>query len=228
MAKEHILIIEDEGDILELIRFNLAREGYKVTTAISGEMGLRLARTDTPALILLDLMLPEIDGLEVCRTLKGEAKTQHIPVIMLTAKAEESDIVTGLEVGAEDYIVKPFSPKVLIARVRAVLRRRGKVSSDEKAPLKLHDLTIHPGRHEVLVDGSPAQLTLTEFQILHLLARRPGWVFSRDQILNEIRGDEAYVTDRSIDVQIVGLRKKLGNSGGLIETVRGVGYKMKE
>ena len=228
MAKEHILVIEDEADILELIRFNLSREGYKVTTAVSGEMGLRLARSEAPALVLLDLMLPEIDGLEVCKTLKSEAKTQHIPVIMLTAKGEESDIVTGLEVGAEDYIIKPFSPKVLIARVRAVLRRKGKAQVDEKSPLKVHDLAIHPGRHEVLVDGKAAQLTLTEFQILHLLARRPGWVFSRDQILNEIRGDEAYVTDRSIDVQIVGLRKKLGESGMLIETVRGVGYKMKE
>lgn len=228
MAKEHILIIEDEGDILELIRFNLAREGYKVTSAVSGEVGLKLARSDSPALVLLDLMLPEIDGLEVCRTLKGDPKTQHIPVVMLTAKGEESDIVTGLEVGAEDYIVKPFSPKVLIARVRAVLRRRRKAQTDEKAPLKVHDMAIHPGRHEVMVEGKPVPLTLTEFQILHLLARRPGWVFSRDQILNEIRGDEAYVTDRSIDVQIVGLRKKLGDSGGLIETVRGVGYKLKE
>lgn len=228
MAKEHILVIEDEGDILELIRFNLAREGYKVTAAVSGEMGLKLARSESPALVLLDLMLPEIDGLEVCKTLKAESKTQHIPVIMLTAKGEETDIVTGLEVGAEDYIVKPFSPKVLIARVRAVLRRKNKVTADEKTPLKLHDLTIHPGRHEVIVDGQSTSLTLSEFQILYLLARRPGWVFSREQILNEIRGDEAYVTDRSIDVQIVGLRKKLGESGGLIETVRGVGYKLKE
>ncbi len=228
MAKEHILVIEDEGDILELIRFNLAREGYKITSAVSGEMGLKLARSESPSLVLLDLMLPEIDGLEVCKTLKAESKTAHIPVIMLTAKGEESDIVTGLEVGAEDYIVKPFSPKVLIARVRAVLRRKNKATSDEKAPLKLHELTIHPGRHEVIVDGHSASLTLSEFQILYLLARRPGWVFSREQILNEIRGDEAYVTDRSIDVQIVGLRKKLGDSGTLIETVRGVGYKMKE
>jgi two-component system phosphate regulon response regulator PhoB len=228
MAKEHILVIEDEGDILELIRFNLAREGYKVSSAVSGEAGLKLARLESPALVLLDLMLPEIDGLEVCKTLKNDPKTQHIPIVMLTAKGEESDIVTGLEVGAEDYIVKPFSPKVLIARVRAVLRRRSKAQPDEKAPLKVHDMAIHPGRHEVIVEGKSVPLTLTEFQILHLLARRPGWVFSRDQILNEIRGDEAYVTDRSIDVQIVGLRKKLGDSGGLIETVRGVGYKLKE
>ena len=147
---------------------------------------------------------------------------------MLTAKGEESDIVTGLEVGADDYIVKPFSPRVLIARVRTILRRKSKPQEGSQAPLTIGNLTIHPGRHEVLVDGQPTTLTLTEFQILHLLARRPGWVYTRDQILNEIRGEDVYITDRSIDVQIVGLRKKLGASGKSIETVRGVGYKFKE
>lgn len=228
MAKEQILVIEDELDILELIRFNLSREGYRVIAQPSGETGLRAAKTSLPDLVVLDLMLPEIDGLEVCKILKSDPKTAHVPIIMLTAKGEEADIVTGLEVGADDYIVKPFSPKVLIARVRAILRRKSKAQTADQAALKIGDLTIHPGRHEVLVDGQPTTLTLTEFQILHLLARKPGWVFTRDHILNEIRGEDVYITDRSIDVQIVGLRKKLGVAGKAIETVRGVGYKFKE
>ncbi len=228
MAREHILVIEDEVDILELIRYNLSREGYRVAVQPTGESGLKAAKAEIPDLVVLDLMLPEIDGLEVCKVLKGDPKTSHVPIVMLTAKGEESDIVTGLEVGADDYIIKPFSPKVLIARVRAILRRKSKAQNGEQAVLKIHELTIHPGRHEVLVGGEPVSLTLTEFQILHLLARRPGWVFTRDHILNEIRGEDVYITDRSIDVQIVGLRKKLGTSGALIETVRGVGYKFKE
>ncbi len=228
MAREHILVIEDEADILELIRFNLAREGYRISTALTGELGLKLARQEPPSLIVLDLMLPQLDGLTVCKMLKAETRIQHIPIVILTAKGDETDVVTGLEVGADDYIVKPFSPKVLIARIRTLLRRKSQNKDGDKAPLSVHNLTINPGRHEVLVDGQPAVLTSYEFQILYLLASRPGWVYSRDQILNETRGEEAFVTDRSIDVQIVGLRRKLGKSGDLIETVRGVGYRLQE
>lgn len=228
MPREHILVIEDDTDICELIRFNLAREGYRISTALSGELGLKLAKQEPPSLVLLDLMLPQIDGLTVCKLLKSESRTQQVPVVILTAKGDETDVVTGLEVGADDYIVKPFSSKVLIARIRTLLRRKSQNREGDKPPLNVQNLVINPGRHEVLVDGQPAILTLSEFQILYLLARRPGWVFTRDQILNETRGDEAYVTDRAIDVQIVGLRRKLGENGALIETVRGVGYRFRE
>jgi two-component system, OmpR family, alkaline phosphatase synthesis response regulator PhoP len=228
MAKEHILIVEDEEDILELVKYNLAREGYRVSGAATGEAALKTARADLPDLIILDLMLPGIDGLDVCKILKNDSKTQRIPIIMLTAKGEESDIITGLEVGADDYITKPFSPKVLVARVRTALRRGVRKGAKDNATLKVHDIVIDPGRHEVTVAGKAAELTLTEFLILHLLARHPGWVFSRYQIVNEIRGEETIVTDRAVDVQIVGLRRKLRGAGKLIETVRGVGYKLKE
>lgn len=227
MAKETILAVDDEEDILELIRYNLSKEGYKVSQALSGEDVLKIARSGMIDLILLDLMLPGIDGLDVCKILKADQKTQHIPVIMLTAKGEESDIVTGLEVGADDYITKPFSPKVLIARVRSVLRRKSKPVSEE-ATVKIKELVIYPGRHEVLVNGNPVDLTFTEFKVLHFLSKRPGWVFTRYQIVDAVRGDDYPVTERSVDVQIVGLRKKLGLCGKYIETVRGVGYRFKE
>ena len=229
MAKETILAVEDEEDIQELIRYNLAREGHRVMLAGTGEDGLRAARAELPGLILLDLMLPGVDGLEVCRILKADAKTRHIPVVMLTAKGEESDVVTGLELGADDYITKPFSPKVLVARLRAVLRRRMAPSSKEDdSPVKIHDLVIHPGRHEVLHRGKSIELTATEFRLLHFLARRPGWVFTRQQIVDSVKGEDYPVTDRAVDVQVVGLRKKLGTAGDYIETVRGVGYRFKE
>ncbi len=228
MAKEHILVIEDEEDIQELVRYNLSKEGYRVAQVLSGEEGLKTARSQMPDLIVLDLMLPKLDGLEICRLLKADPKTQHIPVVMLTAKGEESDVVAGLELGADDYITKPFSPKVLIARLRAVLRRKTKEEADDSAPLKVHDVVIHPGRHEVTVKGKPTVLTFTEFQLLHFLAKRPGWVFTRQQIVDAVRGEDYPVTDRSVDVQVVGLRKKLGVCGDLIETVRGVGYRFKE
>lgn len=228
MAKEHILAIEDEADIQELLRYNLTKEGYRVTLAASGEEGLRLARSEAPDLILLDLMLPGMDGLEVCRRLLATEATRAIPVVMLTAKGEEADIVTGLELGAADYITKPFSPKVLIARIRAVLRRQPDGEAAGEAVIKIHDLVIHPGRHEVLVQGQPVELTITEFRLLQLLARRPGWVFTRSQIVNRVHGEDYPVTDRSVDVQIVGLRKKLGPAGRYIETVRGVGYRFKD
>jgi two-component system phosphate regulon response regulator PhoB len=228
MAKETILIIEDEEDIQELVRYNLVKEGYRVAQAMSGEGGFKSAKSNHPGLILLDLMLPGLDGLEVCRLLKTDSKTQHIPIVMLTAKGEESDIVTGLELGADDYITKPFSPKVLVARLRSALRRKAKETTDDSTPLKVHDISIHPGRREATVKGKPVTLTFTEFQLLHFLAKRPGWVFTRQQIVDAVRGEDYPVTDRSVDVQIVGLRKKLGSRGDSIETVRGVGYRFKE
>jgi two-component system alkaline phosphatase synthesis response regulator PhoP len=227
MAKEKILIVDDEEDILELLKFKLSKEGYQVTGAASGEEALRCVRSETPDLIVLDLMLPGIDGIEVARELKHDFDTKNIPIVMVTAKGEEADIVTGLELGADDYITTPFSPRILIARVKAVLRRRGKGSQDTTSVIQTHNLLIHPGRHEVLVNGDPVQLTFTEFGILHYLTRRPGWVFTRSQIVDEVRGDDYYVTDRSVDVQIVGLRRKLGPAGDYIETVRGVGYRFR-
>ena len=228
MAKQKILAVDDEEDILELLRFNLTKEGFAVIGAASGEEALKFARAEKPELILLDLLLPGIDGLEVARRLKKDASTKEIPIIMVTAKGEEADIVTGLEVGAEDYITKPFSRKVLVARVCAVLRRKGAAPADDKEVLAVHDLLIHPGRREVLVKGKPVPLTFTEFGILNFLARRPGWVFTRSQIIDAVKGDEYFVTDRAVDVQIVGLRKKLGSAAKVIETVRGVGYRFKE
>ena len=229
MAKEHILVIEDEEDILALLHYNLVKEGFKVTCAQTGEEGLNAARAEHPDLIVLDLMLPGIDGLDVCRALKNGKETAAIPIVMLTAKGEEHDIVSGLELGADDYITKPFSPRILSSRLKAVLRRRERDhSSDESGSLHIGSISIHPGRNEVLVDGQPVALTFTEFRVLHLLARRPGWVFTRYQIVNAVRGDDYAVTDRAVDVQIVGLRKKMGKTGKLIETVRGVGYRFKD
>jgi two-component system phosphate regulon response regulator PhoB len=228
MAKEKILVVDDEEDILELLKFNLSREGYQLLCATTGEQALKLSQSEIPDLILLDLMLPGIDGLEVAKLLKMNSKTKDVPVVMLTAKGEEADIVTGLELGADDYITKPFSPRIVLARVKAVLRRKGNGASEDDSVLKVHDLIIHPGRREVLVSGRPVQLTYTEFSILNYLARRPGWVFTRGQIVDAVRGDDYPVTDRSVDVQIVGLRKKLGSAGKNIETVRGVGYRFRE
>ena len=227
MAHESILAVEDDEDILELLKYNLAKEGYRVTAVTTGEEGLHLAHSTTPDLILLDLMLPGVDGLEVCRSLKMDAKTRLAPIIMLTTKGEEADIVTGLELGAEDYITKPFSTRVLLARVRTVLRRRHIAPPGEDALLKIHDLVIDPGRHEVLVQGQPVDLTATEFRLLHLLARRPGWVLTRAHIVEGIHGDDYPVTDRAVDVKIVALRKKLGPAAQYVETVRGVGYRFK-
>jgi two-component system phosphate regulon response regulator PhoB len=228
MSKQTILIVEDDRNIVELVSINLRKEGYEVIAAPDGETALRKARVESPACILLDLMLPGMDGLEICKTLKNDTTTKHIPIIMVTAKSEEADIVAGLELGADDYITKPFSPRVLMARLRAVLRRQIRQSADETTPITIHDLKIHPGRHEVLVKGEAAALTFLEFKVLHFLAARPGWVFTRYQIVEAVRGDNYPVTDRSVDVVIVGLRKKLGKSGDCIETVRGVGYRFKE
>ena len=228
MAKETILAVDDEKDILELLTVNLTREGFRVDTAASGEKALEKADSERPDLILLDLMLPGIDGLEVTRRLKRNDRTRRVPIFMLTAKGEEADVVTGLELGADDYMAKPFSPRILIARIKAVLRRCQRPEMDNNDVIRVNELVIHPGRREVRAGGRPVELTYTEFQVLYHLARRPGWVATRCQIVNAVRGDDYSVTERSVDVQIAGLRKKLGKSGANIETVRGVGYRLKE
>ena len=228
MSNERILVVDDEEDILELVRYNLVREGYAVTCAASGEKALSAASAGSIDLIVLDLMLPGIDGLEVVRRLKEKSSTRDTPIVMLTAKGEEADVVTGLEVGADDYVTKPFSPRILIARIKAVIRRRSGVVDEDSEVLKIHDLSIHKGRRHVTATGKSLDLTYTEFQVLCFLARRPGWVFTRSQIVDAVRGDDYPVTDRSVDVQIVGLRKKLGSLGKYIETVRGVGYRFME
>jgi two-component system phosphate regulon response regulator PhoB len=222
-----VLVVDDEQDLLELVSYNLNKEGFRVVCVSSGEEALAAARRDMPDLILLDLLLPTVDGLEVCRRLKADPRTQHIPVLMLTAKSEETDVVTGLELGAEDYVTKPFSPRVLVARVKALLRRRTKESSDDEAAVTVHELVIHPGWHEVLLAGKPIDLTFTEFRLLHFLARKPGWAFTRSQIVDAVKGEDYPVTERSVDVQVAGLRKKMGEFGDYIETVRGIGYRFK-
>jgi two-component system alkaline phosphatase synthesis response regulator PhoP len=231
MAKESVLVVDDEQEILELVKYNLAKDGYTVACVASGEDALATTRSKMPDLIILDLMLPDVDGLEVCRRLKGDARTAHIPIVMLTAKGGEADIVAGLELGAADYVTKPFSPRVLLARVKAVLRREAGAGGDDSATVRIRDLEIHPGRHQVLVKGTPVELTATEFRILLFLAKRPGWVFTRQQIVDAAQGEDVYlndrfVTDRSVDVHIVSLRRKLGCVGAYIETVRGVGYRL--
>ncbi|MDZ4724059.1 MAG: response regulator [candidate division Zixibacteria bacterium] len=227
MSKEHILLIEDEPDIQELIRVNLVRQGFRLSIYKSGEEGIPAIKAQQPKLILLDLMLPGIDGLEVCRILKNGTVTNQIPIIMVTAKGEDVDMVTGLELGADDYLTKPFSPRVLIAKIRALLRRRNSEQLSDEPSVTAHELEIHPGRFEVIADGRHFDLSLTEFRLLHFLAKNPGWVYSRYQIVSGVRGDDIVVTDRSVDVHVVGLRKKLGKYGDYIETVRGVGYRFR-
>ncbi|MFO7645099.1 MAG: response regulator [Desulfosarcina sp.] len=228
MKKEKILVVDDEEDILELVRYNLVREGYAVVCTASGEAALTIAGSDAVDLIVLDLMLPGIDGLEVARRLKARPANRDTPIVMLTAKGEEADIVTGLELGADDYVTKPFSPRILIARIKAVIRRRSGLVEAERDILNIRELSIHVGRRRVTAADEALDLTYTEFQVLYFLARRPGWVFTRSQIVDAVRGDDYPVTDRSVDVQIVGLRKKLGPLGKYIETVRGVGYRFIE
>ncbi len=224
-TKERILIIEDEDEIATLIQHNFEREGFAVSVVSDGDSAPAAIRDQHPDLVLLDLMLPGLSGLDICRIVKSDDETKSIPIIMLTAKGEESDIVAGLELGADDYISKPFSPRVLLARAHACLRRAKIVVPDKEQVITVGALMIHPGRHVASVDEQPVDLTLTEFRILHLLARKPGWVFTRYQIVDSVHGENHPVTDRSVDVQIVSLRRKLGESGALIETVRGVGYR---
>jgi two-component system alkaline phosphatase synthesis response regulator PhoP len=228
MADELILVVEDEADIQELLEYTLGKDGYRVDVTDRGEEALELAQEHLPALVVLDLMLPGLDGLEVCRRLKRVEQTRGIPVIILTAKGEEEDVVAGFEAGADDYVTKPFSPKVLSARVAAVLRRAPENRAAADGSLNFQEICIHPGRHEVLVDGQPVVLTHSEFRILQFLASRPGWVFTRNQIVRAVHGDDYPVTGRSVDVQVASLRKKLGPAARHVSTVRGVGYKLGE
>jgi two-component system phosphate regulon response regulator PhoB len=228
MAHEKILIVDDEEDIIELLSYNLSREGYRVEGVQSGEQAIEKVRSVQPDIIVLDLMLPGIDGLEVCRILKNDPAAAYIPIIMLTAKGEDADIVAGLELGADDYITKPFSPRILLARIRAVIRRDKKGTGEQQTVIKKLNIAINVTTHEVLVNEAPVDLTPTEFSILLHMIQRPRWVFTRNQIINAVKGNDYPVTDRSVDVQIVGLRKKLGLFGSHIQTVRGVGYRFKE
>ena len=223
-----ILVVDDEEDLAELVRYNLTRDGYQVECVGSGEDALKSVRRELPDLIVLDLMLPAVDGLEVCRRLKADAKTRDVPIVMLTAKGEDTDVVAGLEKGADDYIAKPFSPRVLGARVRALLRRNdARRQAERETTIDVHELSIHPGRHEVKLAGEPVDLTYTEFALLQFLARRPGWAYTRTQIVDAVKGEDYPVTERSVDVQVAGLRKKLGAFGSYIETVRVVGYRFR-
>jgi len=227
MEPTTVLVVDDEADIVSLLEYHLKRENYVVLSAKDGESALRLAREKGPHLILLDLMLPGIDGLEVCKALKADPATASIRIVMLTAKGEEADIVTGLELGADDYVPKPFSPRVLLARVKAVLRRRQEARA-ESAVLRIGGLHIDPDRHEVKAHGERCELTATEFRLLRHMVQRPGRVFTRDQLINAARGDDVVVVDRTVDVHIASLRRKLGECGGLIETVRGIGYRFRD
>lgn len=227
MKGKHILIIEDERDIADLLQFNLEQDQYSISVARNGEQGLEIAKNKKPDLILLDLMLPGIHGLDVCRILKTKKNLEKISIIMLTALGQEENIVKGLEAGADDYISKPFSFKILLARIKSVLRRGDYKKTEPEKPIVIHGLKIIPEKREASIEEKKLDLTYTEFQILYLLASHPGWVFTRYQIIEKIRGENSSITDRSIDFQIVGLRKKIGNSGNLIQTIRGVGYRFK-
>lgn len=227
MERVKILVVDDEDEILELLEYNLSKEGYEPVLAHNGEEALALMRSEAPALVLLDLMLPDLDGLEVCRRMKEEPTLQKIPVVMLTARGEDHEIVAGLEVGADDYIPKPFSPKVLLARCMAVLRRYGSVEASDNL-LVIDELTIDAARHQVQLGGELVELTATEFRILEVLAHNRMLVFTRNQIIEAVKGENYPVTERSVDVHIVALRKKLGSMGERIETVRGVGYRFRD
>jgi two-component system phosphate regulon response regulator PhoB len=227
--RESILIVEDEEDILEVIQYNLAREGYRVTGVRDGEKGLARARKDSPDLVLLDLMLPGLDGLTVCRRLKEDPVTRAIPIVMVTAKGEESDIVLGLGLGADDYVAKPFSPRELVARVRSVLRRgplKETIGAGER--ISREGVVIDINRHEVRIDEQPVDFTATEMRLLHFLASHPGRVFTRDHLLSRVIGEHAVVIDRNIDVHVGSIRKKLGDHREMLETVRGVGYRFRD
>ena len=221
-----VLVIEDEPDIRELIHFNLNKFDYKVQLANNGEKGLKEARALEPDLILLDLMLPGIQGIDVCRVIKSDANLKNIPIIILSALGQEEDIVKGLDAGADDYVTKPFSLDILNARIKTVLRRYNTNDDEDLSKnISLKGIKISSRTRDVKIDGKSISLTYTEFQILHLLISHPGWVFTRYQIIDKIRGENYPVTDRSIDFQIVGLRKKMLGKGNLIETIRGVGYR---
>jgi two-component system phosphate regulon response regulator PhoB len=229
MGRPNILVIEDEPDIAEVIQYNLGREGYRVEVVGDGEVALERVLRDAPDLVLLDLMLPGLDGVELCRRLKEDPVTRAVPVIMVTAKSEESDVVLGLGVGADDYVAKPFSPRELTARVRAVLRR-GTIRGDAGRRVRVarNGLVIDAVKHDVRVDGERVGFTATEFRLLHFLASHSGRAFSRDELLSRVIGEHATVTDRNIDVHVRMIRRKLGRHRELIETVRGVGYRFRD
>ncbi|ADN01506.1 response regulator [Spirochaeta thermophila] len=221
-----ILVVDDEPDIVELVRFHLEREGYDVVSTGEGRDALEKARNLLPDAIILDLMLPGMSGLEVCRLLRQQDRTSHIPILMLTAKSEETDVVVGLELGADDYITKPFSPRILLARLKAVLKRTRPPEGRSDEPIVVGELVIDPHRYSVRVRGREIILSATEFAILSFLARNPGWVFSRQQIIDAVKGEDYPVTERAVDVQILSIRKKLGDARDYIQTVRGVGYRL--
>ncbi|QOV91951.1 response regulator [Humisphaera borealis] len=231
-TKKRILVVDDEKDLVEMIAYNLRRNGYDALVAETGTDAIDIAMRETPDLIILDLMLPGIDGTEVARRLKGDSRTQFIPIIMLTAKAEETDVVVGLTLGADDYVTKPFSMKILLARLTTVLRRveqgTGSTPMESGGMLKAGPLTIDTAKHEVLIDNEPVRLTLTEFRLLTALVAARGRVLTRDQLMDKAMGTDVFVTDRAIDVHITAIRKKLGESQWLIHTVRGVGYRLQE
>ena len=224
MKKSKIAVIEDEADILEVIDYNLSKEGFDVCSALNGEEGLALVKKEGPDLVLLDLMLPGLDGIEICRTLKADYSTRSIPIIMVTAKGEESDIVLGLGMGADDYVVKPFRPRELMARIRSVLRR-GDFIEEGEAVVSIDELVIDINRHEVKLEGKIIVLTAMEFKLLHVLASNPGRVFTRENLLNHVSSDDTFIIDRNIDVHIRSIRKKLDKHRELIETIHRVGYR---
>ena len=228
MPKAKILIVNSNRDTVDLVRNLLVREGYQVLSAPTGEEALSVASRTSPDLVILDLMLPDTSGLEVCRFLKDNPSSAHVRIIMLTAVDNGDEIATALELGADDYVTKPFSSPVLISRIKAVLRRVPVGGATRTSMIKRRDLSIDLARHAVRLHGEALDLTATEFKLLHFLSARPGWVYSREQIINAVRGTDYPVTERSVDVQVVGLRKKLGYAGNLIETVRGVGYRFKD
>ena len=231
MSKKRILVVEDDRDINELISYNLSRDGYDVLSLLDGSQVIDIALTRKPSLIVLDLMIPEIDGLELCRLLKADPQTARIPIIMLTAKGEESDVLVGLQMGADDYMTKPFSPKVLLARIKAILRRSIDAVLKADTPQQVREyaeLTLDLLKHQVTVKGVEVKLTAIEFDILEFLSRHPGRVFSREQILDGVWKEGKFIVDRAVDVHIRGLRKKLAKADYLIETIRGVGYRFKE
>ncbi|HVZ94200.1 MAG TPA: response regulator transcription factor [Phycisphaerales bacterium] len=226
-TRRHVLIVEDEPDIASLIQFHLTREGFQAQIATTGRAALKMVEQAKPDLIVLDIMLPDLDGLDVCRKLKRDPATGTIPILMVSARGEESDIVVGLELGAEDYVTKPFSPRVLVARAKAVLRRR-EVAAGSTLTLSGGAIAIDHARHIVTVDGKALDLTLTQYNLLHFLAVRPGFVRTRDQIVSAVRGDGTVLSSRAIDVHVAALRQRLGSYGEVIETVRGVGYRVSD
>jgi len=230
MSRTTIVIVEDETDIREVLTYNLEREGFSVWGAADGGSGLKLIQDKVPDLVLLDLMLPGLDGLSICRQLKAVKTTAAIPIIMVTANGEECDIEAGLELGADDYITKPFSPKEFMARVRAVLRRGGITEGEVSASrIENEGVVVDNERHEVKVDGKiVSSFTATELKLLHFLASYPGRVFTRDHLLSAVMGNESFVVGRNIDVHIQSIRKKLGHQRKLIETIRGVGYRCRD